>query len=108
MRLGAAIRQERSRRWRSRSEFGRAAGLSRRTIDDLETGRRSTFSDATLASVEIALGWYPGTCRVLVQGGRIRRDHDARLVRLMELWPRLSPDARSLLVQMAEHALDRD
>ena len=106
-RMGAMVKQERSRRWRSRAEFARAAGISARTIDDVETGRRSNFSDVTLASIEAALEWEPGTCRRLVEGGRVRRDRDRSLLRLLELWPRLSADARALLVAMAEQALER-
>lgn len=102
--MGAAVKRERSRRWRSRAEFARAAGFSARTIDDLETGRRSNFSEVTLASVEAALMWEPGSCLRIVQGGKPRRAVDPSLARLLEVWPMLSPDARALLADMAERA----
>lgn len=105
VRLGRVVAAERSRRWRSRADFARAAGISARVIDDLEKGRRGNFSDLTLGAVEAALGWQPGACLRVVQGGQVRRrTPDELLSRLLEVWPRLSPDARVLLVEMAERA----
>lgn len=103
-RLGDTIVTERARRWRSRAAFAKAAGISTRVLDDLENGARTNYLDSTLAAVEATLGWSPGTCRRLVAGGTIRRDMDSDLVRLMDIWPYLSKDARALLVDMAERA----
>lgn len=101
-RLGARITSERSRRWRKRRDFAHASGLSVRLLADLETGRRSRYQPATLAAVEAALGWTAGSCDRIVAGGRPRREVDPSLVRLLDVWPRLSPDARLLLVTLAE------
>lgn len=107
-RLGDTIVTERSRRWRSRAAFAKAAGISTRVLDDLENGARTNYLDSTLAAVEATLGWSQGTCRRVVAGGSIQRDMDSDLVRLMDVWPHLSKDARALLVQMAERARRRN
>lgn len=97
---------ERARRWRSRAEFARAAGISPRVIDDVEKGRRANFSPLTLSALEAALGWQPGAALRVVQGGAVRRvAPDDRLARLLELWPRLSVDAQVILVELIERAV---
>lgn len=103
-RLGRTVASERGRHWRSRAAFSRASGVSERVIDDIETGVRSNYADATLAAIEAALGWAPGTCERIVQGGKVRREADPMLVRLLDSWRRLSPDARAMLVDIAERA----
>lgn len=70
----------------------------------MEKGRRSNYSDATLAAIEAALGWEPGTCVRIVQGGRVRRDLDPQTMRFLEAWRTLPPEARELLIEMAERA----
>lgn len=70
----------------------------------MEKGRRSNYSDATLSAIEAALGWEPGTCLRIVQGGKVRRDIDPQMMRLLDAWRTLPPEARELLVQMAERA----
>jgi len=104
VRLGREVASERGRHWRSRAAFARAAGVSERVIDDLERGVRSNYADATLAAVEAALGWAPGACLRIVQGGVVRRELDPVLVRLLDTWRVLSPDARAMLVDVAERA----
>ena len=69
---------------------------------DLETGARGNYLGSTLAAVETTLGWAPGTCCRVVEGGRVRREADPMMVRLVDAWQLLSPDARAMLVQMAE------
>lgn len=103
-RLGNRITAERGRHYRSRAAFARAAGLGARTLGDVERGRRDNYSDATLAAIEAALGWEPGTCLRIVQGGRVRRDIDPQMMRLLDAWRTLPPEARELLVLMAEQA----
>jgi len=105
-RLGQEVAQERGRHWRSRSAFARAAEISRRVLDDVEKGRRTNYSDATFAAIEAALGWEPGTCLRVVQGGKVRREVDPVLVRLLDVWVTLSPDARAMLVEIAERAAE--
>jgi hypothetical protein len=43
----------------------------------------------------------------VVQGGKVRRDIDPDLVRLLDVWRRLSPDARAMLVEVAERSAER-
>lgn len=105
-RLGQRVAQERGRHWRSRSAFARAAGISRRVLDDVEKGRRDNYSDATLAAIELALGWAPGTCLRVVEGGKVRRQIDPVLARLLDVWVTLSPDARAMLVEIAERSAE--
>jgi hypothetical protein len=76
-------------------------------IDDIELGRRDNYSEGTLGALEAALGWAPGTCLRVVQGGKVRRDIDPDLVRLLDVWRRLSPDARAMLVEIAERSAER-
>jgi hypothetical protein len=104
-RLGRRVLTERSRHWRTRDEFAHATGLSSRLLDDLENGRRDNYLDATLAAIEVALGWAPGSCRRVVEGGRVRREMDPSLVRLLDLWPQLPLEARAMLVDIASRAL---
>lgn len=103
-RLGRRVAQERGRHWRSRAAFARAAGVSPRVLDDVEKARRANYSETTLAAIEAALGWEPGTCLRVVQGGKVRRDVDPVLVRLLDAWTTLSPDARWMLVEIAERS----
>lgn len=95
---------ERSRYWKTREEFSRACGVSARVLDDLETGRRSNYLPSTLAAVDVALGWAPGTCLRVAQGGRVRRQTDPAMTRILGVWPRLSVDARAMLADIAERA----
>ncbi|GAB3889359.1 hypothetical protein GCM10028802_42200 [Terrabacter terrigena] len=104
MRLGRRVAAERGRHWRSRAAFARAAGLSKRVVDDLELGRRSNYAETTLAAIEAALGWTPGTCLRVVQGGKVQREVDPSMVRLMDAWVRLPEEARAMLVEIAERA----
>ena len=105
VRLGRAIRHDRMRFWRTREEFSRGSGISARVIDDLESGRRGNYSEATLAAVEVALGWREGTCRRVVSGGRVFREVDPAMARIMLVWPRLSTDAKSMLADLAERSV---
>lgn len=78
--------------------------MSERVIDDIERGIRSNYAPATLAAIEHALGWTPGACLRIVAGGIVRRELDPVLVRLLDTWRLLSPDARAMLVEIAERA----
>lgn len=107
VRLGDVVRRERSRRWPRRREFARECGLSERVITALELHERDNFSAETIAAVEAALGWDPGSAERVRSGLRPVRREDADLARLRTLWPRLSRDARRMLVRFAEDALER-
>lgn len=74
-------------------------------LDDLETGKRDNYRESTYAAVEAALGWEPGSCLRIVRGGRPWRALDPALVQLLDVWPRLSQDARAMLAELAQRAL---
>lgn len=69
-RLGARVVHERARRsFRSRTAFAAHVGLSARTLGDIELGRRVSYGAGTLALIEQAFGWTPGSCLDVVSGG---------------------------------------
>lgn len=105
-RVGEAIRRDRVRMYGTRASFGSAAGLSISVLSDLERGTRSNFDGDTLGKVEDALGWAPGTIDIIGAGGRIRRS-DTDLARLRQAWPRLTPDVRALIADLAERSASR-
>ncbi len=104
-RLGRLIRVERSRRWPRRPDFAAAAGISERVLVDLELGLRTNFSEDTIGIIEAALGWEPGSAEAVRHGLRPRRWGDPLVTRLLVLWPRLSPDARRMIVELAERSV---
>lgn len=81
-----------------------ACDLSKTVLDELENGRRGNFSPDTIAAVEAALGWEPGSAERVRKGQEPREYEDPMLTRLRVLWARLSPDARAMLVEVAERA----
>lgn len=105
-RVGAAIRRDRARIYGTRETFATAAGLSISVLSDLERGTRTNFDDDTLGKVEDALGWAPGSIDEIAAGGPIRRS-DTDLARLRQAWPRLTPDVRALLADLAERSANR-
>lgn len=102
------MRRERSRRWPRRGDFAAYCGLSTRVVTALELAERDNFSDDTLAAIEGALAWEPGTAERIRAGLRPRRREDPELARLRALWPRLSADSRRMLIALAENAVGRD
>ncbi|MFI2230913.1 Scr1 family TA system antitoxin-like transcriptional regulator [Nocardia testacea] len=53
----------------TRHALAQATGLSYRLLGDLERGVRRGVSDGTLAIVEQALAWLPGSAREILRGG---------------------------------------
>lgn len=103
-RAGTHIRTARTRAgFRTIEDFARVTGIGKRTLGDLETGRRANFTDQTLDRVEAELGWAEGSIRRIVAGKRAVR-HDEQLRRIQDLWPRLDAGARTVLVELAERA----
>lgn len=103
--MGERVHTERARRWRVRRDFARACGLSERTVAALERGERTNFGPDVLAAVEATLGWEVGDATRVLKGQDPRRRVDERMTRLLDIWPRLSPDAQRLVVDFAERAL---
>lgn len=65
---GQVIERRRELGMPTRGHFARATGLSYRLLGDLERGTRGV-SEGTLALVEQALGWVPGSARDVLHGG---------------------------------------
>lgn len=101
-RLGARITIERARRWPTRIEFARETRLSKRVLEDLETGRRASYSPATLAAVEVALRWEPGTCERVAEGLAPTYELDPQLRHIHDVWPDLTDEHRNAVAQLAE------
>lgn len=106
IRLGKAIRAERSRRWSRRTDFADACGLKSRVIAAIENAERENFSPDTIAAIEAGLGWEPGSAERIRKGQRPIRREDPLLVRLRDVWPHLSRDSRRMLVELAERAIE--
>lgn len=103
-RLGRRIRAERGRKgYPSAAALADATGLSVRTIQGIETGSRTSRPrDATLARIELALGWQPGSAERIVEGGRARESTDPLLERVIAAWPQLAGDDQVQLAELAE------
>jgi transcriptional regulator with XRE-family HTH domain len=69
-RLGAAVVARRVELGMlTREQLVEKSGMSRRLLSDIENGRRTSYDPATLARVEQALQWLPGTVdRILAEG----------------------------------------
>jgi hypothetical protein len=68
-RLGQRIVQRRVELgMRTREQFSERTKLSTRLLQDLENGKRLSYSQGTLAVVERALEWKPGSCRDVLVG----------------------------------------
>lgn len=103
-RAGVRIRTARTRAGhRTLEEFANATGIGKRTLGDLETGARDNFTDRILDRVEAELGWPEGQIRRIVAGKR-EVSTDTQLRRLADLWPRLEPGVRTVLLELAERA----
>lgn len=107
-RAGRFVRTARTRAGLKPRDFQRATGVSPRTLWALEMGERDTFSDETLAAVEGELGWPDGEIRHLAEGGRPRRSqYPPDLQEIIRMWPKLTPDVRATLVELAHRSASR-
>lgn len=103
-RLGRRIKVERGRKgYPSVRSLAEATGLSPRTIQTIESGSRTGRPrETTLARIERALGWQPGSAERIVEGGRPREATDPLLQRMISAWPQLSGDEQVHLTELAE------
>lgn len=74
-RLGAYVASRRTELYDTVRDFSKAIGISEKTLGRLELGR--SVSRTTLAEVERALGWAPGSCVAILAGGEPRMLTDA-------------------------------
>lgn len=71
-RLGRLLMERRARldpRWRTRKTFAADVGLNAGLIRDIETAQRTTFTPATLAAIESAYRYAPGSITKVLDGG---------------------------------------
>lgn len=99
---GERIAIERARRWPNRVDFAVATGLSVRVLEDLEGGRPKNYAPDTLAAVEIALRWEPGSVYRIADGLAPRYEMGPQLRAIFDAWPALSDEVRSILALIAE------
>lgn len=67
--LGARVLRD--RRWRTRGTYAEDIGISVRTVADVETGRigkRRDWDPGTIAILERAVGWAPGSYDAVLAG----------------------------------------
>lgn len=68
-RLARAIRERRRVLDMTQQQLADAAGVTRTTIKNLEGARTPTRLPSSIAAVEQALGWTPGSARTVLAGG---------------------------------------
>lgn len=90
--------------YRSRPAFAAASGLSKRLLDDLETGARANYRPETITALEYALGWQPGSAERIRRGRRPIIDVDTHMAALRLVWPRVPIEVREILVDQARRA----
>jgi hypothetical protein len=77
--------------------------VSVRTVEIIESGSHAGRPrETTLAKIEQALGWGPGSMERIVAGGRPRDMADPLLARVLAAWPYLSGEEQVRLVELAE------
>lgn len=72
LRLGRLLQERRGQldpTFTKRTRFADAVGVNLKTLVDIEKAARTTFSDATLAAIETAYQWRPGSIRAVLEGG---------------------------------------
>jgi transcriptional regulator with XRE-family HTH domain len=88
----------------TRQALAEATGLTARSLSDIERARRTSYDPATLARVEQALQWLPGTVdRILAEGDAQAGDVGDADPLLRELGAMLADD--SPLAADDRHAL---
>jgi DNA-binding XRE family transcriptional regulator len=100
-RLGALVRRDRVRLgMRTQGELAARAGVSKRTVSDIERAARANFSADTLGAVEAALGWEPGTVSDVLRGRAPAPD--VGLARVAAAWPRLGDRERQIVLAVVD------
>jgi transcriptional regulator with XRE-family HTH domain len=90
--------------YRQRQAFAEQAGLSLRTLDNIEHARRTSYDAATLATLEQALQWEPDSVESILDGGDAlpppatdeAADNDAELQALYRVRDQLEDAIRQL------------
>jgi transcriptional regulator with XRE-family HTH domain len=99
---------------RSREAFAEAAGISPRTISYIETGEDRRYNASTVAQLEHALKWAPGSvARILAGGDPMPLPDSARpipplaaeLAAMLDPDSPLTPEARDYLGRLVDLAM---
>lgn len=98
------VRARREGGFASRRAFAEHVGVSIRTLDNLERGARTAYKVDTIAAVEIALHWEPGSVDRVVRGGRPIPQRNPDLEELVRIWWELPDPARRMLLRLAREA----
>lgn len=103
--LADHVRRARALRRQTQAEFAEDVGVSVRTIGNLEAGEVRQYDAQTIARLEHALGWAPGSVERVLEGGAPVVETDELLAIIRQAWPRLPVEARRLLAELAVRAL---
>jgi len=105
-RVGERIDRERIRLGhRTLAGFARSAGIGKSTLDNLIHARKTSYDSATLAAVEKALCWQPGSIERIGRGSEPIPDQDSDLTALLEIWPQLDTSIKRTLLMVAMESL---
>jgi transcriptional regulator with XRE-family HTH domain len=102
-RLGALVRRDRIRLgMRTQGDLAARAGVSKRTVSDVERAARPNISADTLGAIEAALGWEPGSAVAILQGLDPLRAGDELLARIAAVWPTLGDRERQIVAAVVD------
>lgn len=102
------VRRTRAVRRQTQADFAHEVGISVRTLGSLEAGDGRQYDEITIARVESTLGWAAGSIARVVEGMPPIVEHDPRLARIVDGWPRLPDDFRSVLAELVGFVLRID
>jgi transcriptional regulator with XRE-family HTH domain len=106
--VGESVRRARGARRQTQADFAHEIGLSVRLVGALESGETRSYEPATIDRVEAALGWAHGSVQRVVEGGRPVIEADPYLARVRDAWPRLPPEFRRMLAELAGYGARAD
>lgn len=91
---------------RTQGDLAARAGISTRTVSDVERGARPNITPDTLGAIEAALGWEPGAAAAVLRGLTPDRSGDVALAQIAAAWPRLGERERQIIVAIVEILTD--
>jgi len=100
--LGEYVRRERVRRRQTQAEFARDIQISTRVLGSIEVGAHDRYDPRTIAAIEDAMRWDPGSVVDVVEGRKPRSTVDDLTARLLDAWQRLSLSDRAMLADVVE------
>lgn len=101
-RVAERIAAERGRQHITPAQLAYRAGLSIRTVEYLEEGQRQRYRRETIARVEDALGWGPGSVDRVRVGQPPIYSYDRTLSRVRDLWPLLTTEEQDFVAELVD------